>query len=155
MRLVFRAVLAAGLVCARALADNSAPALDAEAQAARAQVSASLGVIQSSARRARLALQRARRSGDLAEIACTDEGLSRVDMASRQARDSAPFVTAAFGRGDAPAARALLARIVTAAQTARYASSRAEACLPDLREHDATTVRLVIDVRLPLDDRGS
>jgi hypothetical protein len=137
--------MALGLVCAQAGADVSQVPPDAEARIARVQASASVWSMESAARRARIILQKARRSGDAREVGCADESLSRVDMALRAGREHAVLVLEAWGRGDARVARGELARVAAAAEAARRAGADAELCVEPPHPAEGTTVRLIIE----------
>jgi len=135
------------LVGSHARADVTPLAFDAEAQAARAQATAHVWMMESVARRARVILQTARYTGKEKDVACANEGLSRVDMALRVGRDRALKVIAAWDRGDASLARAELARLTTTTEAARAAGAQAEFCIDAPRPSEGTTVRLIIDPR--------
>jgi hypothetical protein len=132
-------------VCAQAGADVSPSPQDTEARVARAQVSASVGSMESAARRGRVILQTARRRGRAVEVGCADEALSRVDMALRSGREHASLVSDAWAHGDVRLARSELARVAAAAESARTASAWAELCVEPPRPAEGTTVRLIIE----------
>jgi hypothetical protein len=145
---------ACALVCAlasfacfmpRAAADGTASPLDTEARAARAQSSVSLGVMEGVARRARVILQTARRSGTQKEQACADEELSRVDMALRVGREHARRMLEDWEQGDAEGARRELAHLAIATRAARLAGAEAESCIDVDRPPDGTTVRFYVE----------
>jgi hypothetical protein len=140
------AAVVVAFVCSQAAADlTPLTFLDAEAHAARAAATANVGVMESVARRARVILQTARYTGQARDVACANEGLSRVDMALRVGRDYAHRVLEAWDHGDVVAARSELSRLSTTTAAARAAGAQAEFCIDAPRPSEGTTVRLIID----------
>lgn len=75
-------------------------------------------------------LRTARKRGTEQQIKCVDESLSRVDVASREARVKANEARAAEARGDAATARLAKQRIGELSEAVRLASRDANRCLP-------------------------
>jgi hypothetical protein len=139
-------VATSGLVGSRdANADVTPNALDGEARAARAQVNASLWIMESVARRARVILQTARSTGSTKGVECANEGLSRVDTALRLGKDHAGRLLDDWAHGNAADARKELLRLSVATDSARRAGADNETCIDAPRPTEGTTVRLILE----------
>jgi hypothetical protein len=102
-------------------------------------------------------LRTARTRGTETQIKCVDESLSRVDVATREARAKAGEARAANARGDDATARAARQRVGELAETVRFASRDAERCMPPPAPPPkillGTVVKVSIDPSIPREDR--
>lgn len=137
-------------------ATTSAPSGE-EAKQARIEMHAAIARMQSTSHYVRDLLRDARRRGVPRQIACTDEALSRADVAHRSARAQESEALASYARNDLASARAARVRIAELEEAQRLAARDGTACLPQspniarssMKSEPTTLVRLVIDPKIP------
>jgi hypothetical protein len=142
MKTMALAALAALLAVARTAAAQQGSDPLAEVRSARADGEALLTSMYANARVAREVLELARSRKRIAEIRCSDEALSRADVALRRGREDADDIRAAFASGDAKAATAALHRLQARATASHDAATTASQCIvqPGVRGTDRTQV---------------
>ena len=100
-------------------------------------------------------LRKTRKSGSEQQIKCVDESLSRVDVATREARTKVGEARAADARGDALASRDAKRRIVELDIAVRLASRDASKCMPPPPPPPkvllGTVVKVTVDPIIPPD----
>lgn len=98
-------------------------------------------------------LRTVRKRGTERQIKCVDESLSRVDVASREARTKVNDARAAQARGDDPALRDAKRRIAELTIAVRLASRDANMCMPPPppppRVLLGTVVKMTVDPSIP------
>lgn len=98
-------------------------------------------------------LRTARKRGNEQQIKCVDELLSRVDVASREARAKTAEARTAESRGDSAGARAAKRRIGELAEAVRLASRDANRCIPPPPPPPkvllGTVVKVTVDPAIP------
>lgn len=98
-------------------------------------------------------LRKTRKSGTEPQIRCVDESLSRVDVASREARTKVSEARAAAARGDDLASRNAKRRIAELDIAVRLASRDANKCLPPPPPPPkvllGTVVKVTVDPAIP------
>jgi hypothetical protein len=133
MRTVVAAAVAALAVARIASAEAGAvgPAGPTDGQAARAsgEARALLGSMQEHARVAREVLERARARRRADEIRCSDEALSRADVALRHGREDAAELTTALTAHDDQTAASALQRLRARFLASRDAAVTAGKCI--------------------------
>jgi hypothetical protein len=120
-------------------------AVAAEARAAKAMASQAIATLDATAAQVRTLLRKARARGMRDEIACVDEGLSRADVAMRNAREDAVAAQNAYAQGNVVDARKANDRVARARDNARIAASAASACIQPPARTSGTQVRVVMD----------
>lgn len=129
--------------------------LACSARAANDDLDATLASMTKTSKSVRELLRTARKMGTEAQVKCVDESLSRVDVASREARSKATEARAAASRGDAAAARVAKQRIGELAEAVRLASRDANRCMPPPPPPPkvllGTVVKVTVDPALPPD----
>lgn len=100
-------------------------------------------------------LRKTRKNGTEQQIRCVDESLSRVDVASREARTKVSEARAADARGDGTASRDAKRRIAELDIAVRLASRDANRCLPPPPPAPkvllGTVVKVTVDPIIPPD----
>jgi hypothetical protein len=121
-------------------ADDQAVRADGEAQALLASMNAN-----AHAAREVLEAARARRRPD--EVRCSDEALSRADVALRHGREDAAQLFEALNAHDARAVLTALSHLRARAAASRGAASSATRCIPqeNARRPDRTQVIIHVD----------
>jgi hypothetical protein len=118
---------------------------------------ATLGQMSKTSRSVRELLRTARKRGTEPQIKCVDESLSRVDVATREARAKAADARAAESRGDAVAARRAKLRIGELSEAVRLASRAANRCMPPPPPPPkvllGTVVKVTVDPVIPPEER--
>lgn len=98
-------------------------------------------------------LRKARKNGTEQQVRCVDESLSRVDVATREARAKVGELRAAQARGDAASARDAQRRIAELDAAVRIASRDANKCLPPPPPPPkvllGTVVKVTVDPTIP------
>jgi hypothetical protein len=98
-------------------------------------------------------LRTARKRGTEQQIKCVDESLSRVDVASREARAKVNDARAAQARGDEAGLRDAKRRIVELDLAVRLASRDANKCMPPPAPPPkvllGTVVKMTVDPIIP------
>jgi hypothetical protein len=128
-------------------ADTNAKGIDPQAIVPTSEADAAVASIEGVARRVRAVLRRARTRGTSEQIACANEGLSRVDVALRNAREHARLSREAAAKGDSSSVRRELALLRVCAETARGAEGATDSCWTDAQTRDDTSVRVIVDSR--------
>lgn len=128
------------------------PARAAE-RATDVDVDAAVARMRETSRSVRDLLRKARKRGTKQQIACVDEALSRVDVATRAAREQAAELRAAEQRGDAGGANAARAQIARLGEAVRLASAEGRKCMPPPAPPPkvllGTVVKVEIDSSIP------
>ena len=119
-------------------------AVAAEARAAKAMAAQAIATLEGTSAQVRTLLRRARARGIRGEIACVDEGLSRADVAMRNAREDAAAAQNAYAQGNVVDARKANDRVTRARDNARIAASAASACIQPPERTSGTQVRVVM-----------
>ncbi len=149
MKMMAVAALAAVLAVARAAVAQAGSPEPADDEAVRAggEASALLTSMAANARVARETLEaaRARRRPD--EVRCSDEALSRADVALRHGREDAAQLFEALNAHDAKAVTSALNHLRARATAARGAASSAARCIPQEngRRPDRTEIIIHVD----------
>lgn len=149
MKTMAVAALAALLAVARVAVAKTGSPEPADDQAVRAagEAHALLASMSANAHAAREVLEaaRARRRPD--EVRCSDEALSRADVALRHGREDAAELFAALTAHDARAAADALTRLRARAVASRGAASTATRCIPqeNALRPDRTQVIIHVD----------
>ena len=140
-------VASAPVVTAQASSTPNVPndAVAAEARAAKAIAAQAIATLEATSAQVRTLLRRARARGSRDEIACVDEGLSRADVAMRNAREDAATAQNAYAQGNVVDARKANDRVTRARDAARIAASAASACIQPSARTSGTQVRIVMD----------
>jgi hypothetical protein len=129
--------------------------LSCSAGAATDDLDATLTSMTKTSKSVRELLRTARKKGTEAQVKCVDESLSRVDVASREARSKATEARAAESRGDSAAARSAKQRISDLAVAVRLASRDANRCMPPPPPPPkvllGTVVKVTVDPIIPPD----
>ncbi len=116
-------------------------------------VDAAVARMHETSRSVRDLLRTARKRGTKEQIACVDEALSRVDVATRAAREQAAELRAAEQRGDAGGANAARAQIARLGEAVRLASAAGRKCMPPPAPPPkvllGTVVKVEIDSSIP------
>jgi hypothetical protein len=137
-------VLAAALLpAARAGAESSPDARTCAHDAARI-----VSALEATGARVRVMLRRSRVRRDARAIGCFDEALSRVDVATRHAREEATLAREAARTGDGDDARGHWMRAARLRDAAREAVAAGDACAAGGRAPppvEGTWVRLIVD----------
>lgn len=126
--------------------------LSGSAVAANDDVDLTLARMAKTSKSVRELLRTTRKRGTEQQIKCLDESLSRVDVASREARAKATEARAAESRGDAVAARHAKHRIGELAEAVRLASRDANQCVPPTPPPKVllgTVVKVTVDPVIP------
>ena len=111
-----------------------------------------LDTMTGNARVAREVLEVARRHRRADEVRCSDEALSRADVALRRGKEDAQALTAALSARDDKGATSAFHRLQARALASRDAATIAKGCLASetgLRGPDRTQVIVHVDPRLP------
>ena len=119
-------------------------AVAAEARAAKNLAAQAIATLETTSAQVRALLRRARARGIRDEIACVDEGLSRADVAMRNAREDATAAQNAYAQGNVADARRANDRVTRARDNARIAASAASACIQPQARTSGTQVRVVM-----------
>jgi hypothetical protein len=139
--------LAALAVVPTTAADTGAPPVEPQAPAVLPQADVAVASIEGAAQRMRQLLRRARARGSAAETACANEGLSRVDVALRNAREHARLAREAWAKGDARTSQRELYLVGVCREAARSAAGVADSCIGEAQKHDDTSVKVIVDSR--------
>ena len=152
------AALAALLAVARtAVAQTGSPEpVDAEAARANGEAFALIASMTSNARVAREALELARTRRRPEEVRCSDEALSRADVALRRGREDAAQLSEALATRDSAAAASMLRRLRARATASHDAASTAGRCIPQGGPHgpDRTQVTVHVETAVPPIERA-
>jgi hypothetical protein len=148
-------VLLAAARVAEAQTTDPAARADDEAARAAAEARAAISAIAVNAQHAHeaLVLARMRRRAD--ETRCTNDALSRADVALRGAREDSAAMATHFASGELQAARAALTRIRQRTGWSREAALASVDCSPATSAWiargplDATTVTVTVDPNVP------
>lgn len=126
---------------------------EAETGSEATNVDAAIARMRETSRSVRDLLRSARKRGTKQQVACVDEALSRVDVATRAAREQAIEARAAEQRGDAEGAQAARKQVARLAEVARLAATEGRKCMPPPAPPPkvllGTVVRVVIDPSIP------
>lgn len=120
---------------------------------ARREIDTTLGQMRATSLRVRDDLRLTRRRGTRLQIVCVDQALSRADVATRRARETADEVLSAYGRGELELARVARRRFAEIRESQRIAARDGASCsaaqTPVPQAAPATTVKVDVDPRIP------